>query len=134
MVRFKTQAEVLKYLGKDTNQRVYISRMIKKGLIEKESWWYTVKEQVATHSVTTVTSECNNSVTDNVTPVTQWSEYVYTQEDMDYVNKIIEWQDIQISELQDIILKIYNRLGKTYSWQDFKTAFWITFTVEWENE
>lgn len=130
MVRFKTQAEVLKYLGKDTNQRVYISRMIKKGLIEKESWWYTVKEEVIPNSVTTVTSECNNSVT----PVTQWSEYIYTQEDMDYVNKIIEGQDIQISELQDIILKIYNRLGKTYSWQDFKTAFWITFTVDWENE
>lgn len=37
MVRFRTQAEVLKYLGKDTNQRVYVSRMIKKGLIEKES-------------------------------------------------------------------------------------------------
>lgn len=134
MVRFKTQAEVLKYLGKDTNQRVYISRMIKKGLIEKESWWYTVKEEVTTPSVTTVTSECNNSVTDSVTPVTQWSEYVYTQEDMDYVNKIIEGQDIQISELQGIILKIYNRLWKTYSWQDFKTAFGITFTVEWENE
>ena len=134
MVRFKTQAEVLKYLGKDTNQRVYISRMIKKGLIEKESWWYTVKEQVTPTSVTTVTSECNNSVTDSVTHVKQWSEYIYTQEDMDYVNKIIEWQDIQISELQDIILKIYNRLWKTYSWQDFKTAFWITFTVDWENE
>ena len=109
MVRFKTQAEVLKYLGKDTNQRVYISRMIKKGLIEKESWWYTLKEQVTTPSVTTVTSECNN----NVTSVTQWS-YIYTQEDMDYVNGIIEWQDVEIRELQGIILKIYNRLGKTY--------------------
>jgi hypothetical protein len=130
MVRFRTQAEVLKYLGKDTNQRVYISRMIKKGLIEKESWWYTVKEQATTHSVTTVTSECNN----NVTPVTQWSEYIYTQDDMDYVNKIIEGQDVEIRELQGIILKIYNRLWKTYSWQDFKTSFWITFTVEWENE
>lgn len=129
MVRFKTQAEVLKYLGKDTNQRVYISRMIKKWLIEKESWWYTVKEEVIPTSVTTVTSECNNSVTG----VTQWS-YIYTQEDMDYVNKIIEGKDIQINELQDIILKIYNRLGKTYSWQDFKTAFGITFTVDWENE
>lgn len=134
MVRFKTQAEVLKYLGKDTNQRVYISRMIKKGLIEKESWWYTVKEEVIPTSVTTVTSECNNSVTDSVTPVTQWSENMYSQEDMDYVNGIIEWQDIQISELQDTILKIYKRLGKAYTWQDFKTAFWITFTVEWENE
>ena len=45
MVRFKTQKEVSEYLGKNPNDRSLISRLISKGIVERISWGYEVKEQ-----------------------------------------------------------------------------------------
>jgi len=45
MVRFKTQKQVSEYLGKNPNDRSLISRLISKGIVEKVSWGYEVKEQ-----------------------------------------------------------------------------------------
>ena len=44
-MRFRTQGELLKHLWKDENQRVYVSRLITKGKVIKESWWYTLLEE-----------------------------------------------------------------------------------------
>lgn len=44
-MRFRTQGELLRHLWKDENQRVYVSRLISKGKVIKESWWYTLIEE-----------------------------------------------------------------------------------------
>jgi len=64
MKRVRTQAEVCEYYWKPVDQRTFVSRMVKKGLVVKEQWGYTIKDEVWADSVTTVTKEsvtkCNN--------------------------------------------------------------------------
>lgn len=130
MVWFKTQAEVSKYYGKNPNDRSYISRRIIKWEVIKKDWWYEILEWDTTRvreleeEVKKLKSELNEcSVTTT-----------YTQSDMDYVQWILDWLEVEVSELQNIILEIYKSSFKTTSWQEFKRKFWITFTVPWEEE
>ena len=63
MKRVRTQAEVCEYYWKPVDQRTFVSRMVKKGLVVKEQWGYTIKDEVWADSVTTVTSVTKESVT-----------------------------------------------------------------------
>lgn len=54
---FQNQREILEYLGKNPNDRNLISRMIRKGEIEKLDGWYRLVERVSSEELEKLKAE-----------------------------------------------------------------------------
>lgn len=120
MKRVRTQAEVCEFYWKPVDQRTFVSRMIKKWLVVKEQWGYTIKDEVWADSVTSVTgvtkesvTKCNNDKINELEKELDMYKECYNKNAEDY-NKLLSDFEFINKEYEKLEKKNISALNKCY--------------------